>query len=332
MDREALMSAAARNAMVHALELSATDSVLVVSDQITRTCAAAFVRGAESLGCSVQTYRLPEENRPLTEMPPGMLAHLAGKSVVINAIDGDSREVPFRLQWIKAIENTRRVRMGHSPGIDEEMMIAGSLNVNYATMQENADKLIAALADTNRLHITAAAGTDLELSVAGRSFIDDLRATVEFGVNLPCGEIYCAPIETAAEGIVVVDSCMGSHGTVPSPVTMTITGGRVVDVACADERIVTLINGWLDTDEQARNIAELGIGLNPGARLTSRMLEAEKALGTAHIAFGSNEGFPGGQGRSQMHVDYLFHSPTMVATFTNGTAATVITDGVFEIN
>ena len=69
MDREALMSAAARNAMVHALELSATDSVLVVSDQITRSCAAAFVRGAESLGCSVQTYRLPEANRPLTEMP-----------------------------------------------------------------------------------------------------------------------------------------------------------------------------------------------------------------------------------------------------------------------
>jgi len=33
-----------------------------------------------------------------------------------------------------------------------------------------------------------------------------------------------------------------------------------------------------------------------------------------------------------MHVDYLFHSPTMVATFTNGTAATVIADGVFEID
>ena len=48
-----------------------------------------------------------------------------------------------------------------------------------------------------------------------------------------------------------------------------------------------IINGLMDTDPGARTIAELGIGLNPGARMTARMLEAEKAFRTAHIAFGS---------------------------------------------
>jgi leucyl aminopeptidase (aminopeptidase T) len=219
--------------------------------------------------------------------------------------------------------------MGHSPGIDADMMIAGSLNVDYAAMQVTADKLVAACADARTIHVTTVAGTALELGVTHRPFVCDLRATVEHGANLPCGEVFCAPVETAAEGTLVVDSCAGSYGVVPSPVTMSVAAGRVTTVACADEKIVGMINSWLDTDGGARNIAELGIGLNPGARLTSRMLEAEKALGTAHIAFGCNEGMPGGQGHSQMHVDYLFHRATVVVTAADKAQTTLLDNGEF---
>ena len=76
-------------------------------------------------------------------MPAEMPALLEDTTVVINAIVGDSREIPFRLQWIHAIEVSGRIRMGHSPGIDEDMMISGPMNVDYGQMLAAAEGLIA---------------------------------------------------------------------------------------------------------------------------------------------------------------------------------------------
>jgi leucyl aminopeptidase (aminopeptidase T) len=72
------------------------------------------------------------------------------------------------------------------------------------------------------------------------------------------------------------------------------------------------------------------MGLNPGARLVGRMLEDEKALRTAHVAFGSNQGFPGGQIRSGRHVDFLVHRPTVSVT-RGATIGYVLRDGDLAI-
>ena len=331
MDKQEIMAGAALNAMTHALELKASDRVLVVTDPQTATCGEAFVKGAESLGCDVTLYRLAETEGPRKEVPPELLEHLPECDVLINAIIGDNMEIPFRLQWLKAIEDTRRIRLGHSPGINEDMMIDGPLNVDYALMNERAERLKAALDGAVSARVTTALGTNLHIDISGRPFVSDVLATAETGVNLPCGEIYCAPVETGADGVLVVDGCFGSHGIVSSPVELTIERGRVGDITGDDERLVEIVTGLMDTDAQSRNIAELGIGINPGARLTHFMLEAEKAFRTAHIAFGSNEGMPGGQGRSTMHVDYLFHTPTIVAAWPDGRTRVIIEDGDFRI-
>ncbi len=327
MDRSETMSAAARDAMVHVLDLVPEDRVLVVTDRSTSVCGQAFAAGARAHGCPVTTFSLPEKNRPLQDMPPEMQALLADTTVVINAIVGDSREIPFRLQWIHAIEVSGHIRMGHSPGIDEDMMVSGPMKVDYPQMLAAATGLIAGFSGASTIHITTPAGTDLHLDVTDRPFIHDLKATVEVGANLPCGEIYCAPVETGADGILVVDGCFGAHGQVPSPVAITVAQGQAVDVDCDDDKVTETIAGLMDTDTGSRTIAELGIGLNPGARITPRMLEAEKAHRTAHIAFGSNEGFPGGKNHSTMHMDYLIKQPTMEVFFPDGRSSMVMENG-----
>jgi hypothetical protein len=327
MGRLETMADAARQAMIHVLDLEPQDRVLVVTDSATAACGQAFVDGASAHGCSVQVFFLPDEGRPLQKMPSAMPPLLEDTTVVVNAIVGDSREIPFRLQWIHAIEVTGRIRMGHSPGIDEDMMVSGSMNVDYARMMTAAEGLLANFAGAAGVHITTPAGCDLHLDLTDRAFIHDLKATVETGANLPCGEIYCAPVESGADGVLVVDGCFGTHGEVPAPVTITVAGGRAVDVACANEAVKGIVTGLMDTDRGARTIAELGIGLNPGARLTSRMLEAEKAHRTAHIAFGDNEGFPGGRNRSTMHMDYLIKQPTMQVSYPGGKTKVVMKDG-----
>jgi leucyl aminopeptidase (aminopeptidase T) len=327
MNRMETMAAAARQAMKHVLDLVPEDRVLVVTDGATATCGKAFAAGAQEYGCETKTYHLPEHHRPLHQMPVEMNGLLDDVTVVINAIVGDCREIPFRLQWIHAIEVRGYIRMGHSPGIDEDMMVSGPMNVDYEKMLATANNLMAGFSDAAQVHITTPAGTDLVLNLAGRRFCHDLKATVEVGANLPCGEIYCAPVETGADGILVVDGCFGCSGMVPTPVAITVNAGQAVDVSGDNDEIVGIINGFMDTDASSRTIAELGIGLNPGARLTERMLEAEKAHHTAHIAFGSNEGFPGGVTHSIMHIDYLVLRPTMEIKLAGGGSRLVMEDG-----
>jgi len=57
-------------------------------------------------------------------------------------------------------------------------------------------------------------------------------------------------------------------------------------------------------------IAELGIGTNPRARVTGHILEDEKAIGTAHLAFGTSASF-GGVNVAGVHIDGLLRKPTI---------------------
>ncbi len=327
MNRMETMSGAALDAMIHVLDLVPEDRVLVVTDHATSACGKAFSEGAQSYGCPVNTYNLPEHNRPLQAMPDEMPGLLDDATVVINAIVGDCFEIPFRLQWINVIELCGHVRMGHSPGIDEDMMVSGPMNVDYRKMLAMAGDLMGGFAGAEAVHITTVAGTDLRLDLRDRTFTHDLKSTVEVGANLPCGEIYCAPVETGADGILVVDGSFGCHGPISPPVTITVNNGQAVDVTGGNDEILGRINELMDTDKGSRTIAELGIGLNPGARMSDRMLEAEKAHRTAHIAFGSNEGIPGGLNHSITHLDYLFLRPTMEVFFPDGATRLVMEDG-----
>ena len=80
-------------------------------------------------------------------------------------------------------------------------------------------------------------------------------------------------------------------------------------------------------DDMASVIGELGIGLNPKARLTGNLLEDEKAGKTAHIAFGHNTDMPNGQNHSKTHLDFLFYNPTLQVQYLDGSKKTIIKDG-----
>jgi leucyl aminopeptidase (aminopeptidase T) len=70
-----------------------------------------------------------------------------------------------------------------------------------------------------------------------------------------------------------------------------------------------------------RTIAELGIGVNPGATVTGTVILDEKARGTAHVAFGTNISF-GGANAAAVHIDAVLCRPTVCLD-----DATLIRDG-----
>ena len=306
----AMISAALR-AMEAALDLRPDDRVLVVGDEVCASCAAAFADAARGYGCTVDTYDLPPTGRPLEAVPADLVARIPGPTVVINAIPAHTAETPFRIQWLSLVERQPDIRMAHAPGISADMMTGGSLDVDYRRMHLREELVLDLLLGAESLRLQTDLGTDLTVDVAGRRFISDLKAQPGCCINLPCGEVYCAPVEGSARGVVVVDGPVGYEGVPPLPVRIAIADGRAVDVTCDDLVWRERVQRQLDHDDGARMVCELGIGLNPGARLVGRMLEDEKALRTAHVAFGDNQGFPGGRNRSGRHVDCLVHLPTI---------------------
>lgn len=142
-------------------------------------------------------------------------------------------------------------------------------------------------------------GTDLTLSVAGRTWINsDGRR------NMPSGEIFTGPIETSARGRLRCSFPVCRGGREVVGIALEFEDGKVVS-ARADDGEAYLLS-MLDLDPGARRLGELGIGLNQGInRFTGSILYDEKIGGTVHLALGQSYPETGGTNRSALHWDLI---------------------------
>lgn len=303
------------------------DSVLILTDRDSRNIANAFKESFDAFNCQVDIYEIISDNRPLKEIPRELELLLPGKTIVLNIIKAFSEEIPFRIKWIFKVEENKNIKMGHMPGINEDMMV-NSVNVNFEEMKQTADFLQKSFMNARRLHITTDEGTDIILGVRKRIFSNDISIKGGEMCNLPCGEIYCAPLESEADGVVVFNASIGDIGILKHPLKVYLKRGHICKFESDDLNLVKTISELTAVDEQASIIGELGIGINPGARITGNMLEDEKAYGTAHIAFGNNKDFPGGgKNASIIHRDFLFYRPTIEVEYSDGKKIVVLDKG-----
>ena len=118
------------------------------------------------------------------------------------------------------------------------------------------------------------------------------------------------PIEGTSNGVVVWERVASDLGALEEPVTITVRDGRAVAVAggaSADAPAARSSRATVDAD----NIGEIGIGLNPAARIGDEITEAKKAFGTVHIALGDSANEYGGLVECDVHLDGLVMEPTV---------------------
>ena len=84
--------------------------------------------------------------------------------------------------------------------------------------------------------------------------------------------------------------------------------GKAVKISGA--HATELIEKFNEVGRKAHWIAEFGLGTNPKARIGGSVIEAEKVLGTCHVAFGDNSTF-GGRIRAGIHLDGILRRPTI---------------------
>ncbi len=189
------------------------------------------------------------------------------------------------------------------------------------------------------------------------------------GGNIPAGEVFISPVVGGSqlkdkEGRLLEQQCDGCQGKIvydgsmtfsdgdsilETPITCKVENGFVSDItggAEARRLLKTILEAELRPfvlekegklpqgqaaiyKKNARNIGELGIGLNPAATITGNMLEDEKAFHTCHFAIGENYD---NDAPSLIHLDGVVRDPTITLTYSDGSSRTILQDGSLQID
>jgi leucyl aminopeptidase (aminopeptidase T) len=229
----------------------------------------------------------------------------------------------------------RKTRLAHCPGITLDMLTEGALSMttkDHRQMQGFANNLIAQLKYATRLEIANPAGTKISMSVTGRPFFTDTMLDWNrlSWINMPTGEVTVAPIENSLQGKLVCDMAIGGIGPIKTAIQITAENGKVQRTESEDNQLTEMVEKSLKTDDRSSIIGEFAFGINPKARFVEEFLEAEKILGTVHIAFGNNSDMPGGQNPSRNHMDLLISKPTVTILNKNDSPMDLLVDGTFQ--
>jgi leucyl aminopeptidase (aminopeptidase T) len=196
------------------------------------------------------------------------------------------------------------------PGVTEQMMVEGGLTANPREVMEHTRRLAETFKGASEIRLMSELGTDISFEVDTSKWNLDVGCCRQKGcsTNLPAGEVYTAPEN--CKGTVVIDGSMAGLELLKNPIKIRVEEGLAVDVqGDRAKELLKIINPLGDV---ARNIAELGIGTNPRARMIGVVLEDEKVRGTAHIALGDNSTI-GGTVVAGVHLDAIIRKPRVFA-------------------
>ena len=215
-------------------------------------------------------------------------------------------------------------RFASLPHFDPDMF-ATSMTVDWHALAARTNRLVEAVNRAEWVHVECPNGTAMHICKKGRHAEGDdglLTADGAFG-NLPAGEAYLAPLEGESHGTMVIE--WGPTAKLQSPLTLTISDGKVARID-GDDPLRQRLEAKFAENPNCRNLAELGIGTNDKASRPDNVLEAEKILGTIHLALGDNTGF-GGTVAAPFHEDYVFYQPTLTLIMPDGSQETIIDNG-----
>ncbi|WP_347722814.1 aminopeptidase [Lysinibacillus capsici] len=290
----------ALNVLKGNLNVQSSESLLILTDSHKQDIAKIFYEAGLSITANTMFMVMPLLEKSGQE-PIHAVSELMANADVTLCIT--SHSLTHTLARKHACEKGGRVAT--MPGVTLEMLEQGALRADAQEIEATVEKYVLLLNTTKDIRIVKD-GHELTFSVDGRFGIRStgvIRQPGEYG-NIPSGESYIAPIETSANGEILVDGSIANIGVLKEPLLLKIKNGRLEEAIGPDgPRLLALLG-----EGNGRVIAEFGIGANKSAILCGNVLEDEKVYGTIHIAFGSNAPF-GGANASDVHIDCVVKSP-----------------------
>jgi leucyl aminopeptidase (aminopeptidase T) len=287
------------------------EQILIISDEETdmdmvySLAAVANTLGAEYT-IAIMRGRGVEDAHMLTKP---IAKALEGSDVVIG-ITKTSYAPSYAPEVLKLLKE-RKIRYMSMIMRTMENWIKGAATADYVEMHKLSQKLVKILEGGRNVRITTESGTNITGIIEGRKAVVEDGWATEPGqaAAFSDGEVAISPIEGSAEGILIVDgpiSYMGK-GWPDEPVKLVVKKGRVVNAEGG--RWADRLREWIFGVENADNVAEFSIGINPRSRRTGDISEEKKGLGNVHIGIGENR-YYGGIVGSPLHIDMVIYNST----------------------
>ncbi len=218
-----------------------------------------------------------------------------------------------------------------------------TIDIDYDLLRSRVKKLIKLFKDAD-VHITTKKGTDLRMSLKGRQPLPDNGDISKKGGsgNMPCGEVFLGPKIGSMQGTWILDGMIPLHsGKIlfleKDPLTIKWEKGYIKSVKGKQAAKLLESIKWAEKEaktkfkgkkaekyfKNARHCGELGIGLNPNAKIVGTVLEDEKIMGTFHLAIGMNYE---GDAPAFIHLDGVTHDPT-IEVIKDGKTKVIMRDG-----
>ncbi|MFB6266987.1 MAG: aminopeptidase [Halodesulfurarchaeum sp.] len=216
------------------------------------------------------------------------------------------REARMDTDWVSTVHPTRAMAQQAGMSVDAYRdFVYGAVLRDWESLAGEMDRLKEILDEGTEVRIRKR-GTDLTMRIDGRTAVNSAASVAYDSHNLPSGEVFTAPYATSGE--VTFDVPMTIRGRQVEDVRLEFDDGAVVAFEAA--RNEEVIGEVLETDEGARRLGELGIGMNRGIdRVTDAILFDEKMGGTVHLALGRayDANLPEGESgnESAVHVDLI---------------------------
>lgn len=302
------LAAVAHRVMGSYLGVQPGERVLIISD--TRTSPSlpvALMAQAFALGADPVSVSIAPRTHSGVEPPAPVAAAMCQADVVVSVASTSM----YHTEAKGAAQRAGARGCFNAPS-SEDAWIRGAMRADFAAIRAISERLAARLRGAERIRVTSPAGTDLEASIAGREpkgWLTGICRNRGEASAYPGGEVSLPPVEGTAEGVVVVEHVMTDLSLLAEPMKWTVERGVVVAIdGGADAR---RLEAHIENVENARNIGEIGIGMNPEARLTAEITESKKKLGTAHVAMGDSAGEYGGTVVSDVHLDGMVLDATI---------------------
>jgi aminopeptidase len=265
--------------------------LLAADDDVVEALPKALMQLVESSDVLIQ-IRSDSNTKEMSDVPPH-------KMMLTSRAMAPIQQAVEKKRWNVTLHPTPALAQEAGKSLEAFTdFVYGATLVDWPAMTRKMQVLADRMSASKRVRILGKE-TDIAFSIEGRKPIVDGGEK-----NLPGGEVFTSPVEGSVNGSVYFDKPIIFNGSEINGVRLTFKDGNVTqhqaDVGGE------ILDAMLNTDEGARRLGELGIGMNRGIREFSKNILFDEKMGdTIHMAVGMGFEEAGGSNKSGIHIDMV---------------------------
>ena len=301
----------ARNAVEVCLAIQPGERVALIADEASGAVAASLAAALEQAQATVADVLIERvAARPLTAAPGEVIQALEQCDAGILCVQPQEGELGARMAIVATVER-RRIRYAHMVGVTPAIMVQG-MRADYRLVDRLSTRLCERMRSAASLRVSTPFGTSLTATFDPQLHWIKTSGLIStrYWSNLPAGEVFTTP--ASVDGVFVCNGTAGDYfgpkygdlsGT---PLTLEISGGRLVAARCARQELEREFWSYCHTDAYSDRVGELAFGTNLALTdMIGILLQDEKIPGV-HLAFGDPYGSQtGADWKSRTHIDVL---------------------------